>query len=74
MIILEKFSRVSLLKRVACVVSITAIANIDCKYMKFRAWDIYGRYMPAPRDLFVEPIQKRQLIQYQVARIIYTRT
>ena len=42
--------------------------------MRFRAWDIYGRYMLAPRDLFVEPIQKRQLIQSQFARIICTRT
>ena len=68
-IITGKFSPVSLSKRVACVVSITAIANIDCKYMKFCAQDIYGSYMVAPRDLFLEPIQKKRLIQSQVARI-----
>ena len=49
-IIAEKFSPVSLSKRVACAVSITEIANIDCKYMKFCARDIYGSYMLAPRD------------------------
>ena len=49
-IIAEKFSPVSLSKRVACVVLIIAIANIDCKYIKFCAWDIYGSYMLTPRD------------------------
>ena len=41
-IIVEKFSPVSLSKRVACVDSITAIANINCKDMKFCARDMYG--------------------------------
>ena len=64
-IIVEKFSPVSLSERVVCVVSVTTIANIDCKYMKFFARDIYRPYMLAPRDLVLEPIQKRQLIQSQ---------
>ena len=68
-IIAGKFSPVSPSKRVACVISIPAIANIDCKYMKFCARDIYGSYMLAPRDFLLEPIQKKQLIQSQVGRI-----
>ena len=58
----EKFSPVSLSKRVVCVDSITAIANIDCKYMKFCARDIYGSYVLAPKDLFLEPTLKIQWI------------
>ena len=54
-IVVEKFSQVSLSKRVACVDSITAIANIDCKCIKFCARDMYGFYMIAPRDLVLEP-------------------
>ena len=68
-IIAKRFSPVSLSKQAAIIVSITAIANNNCKYMKFCASDMYGSYMPAPRDLFLEPIQKRQLIPSQVARI-----
>ena len=45
------------------------IANIDCKYIKFCAWNIYGSYMLASRDSFLEPIQKTQMIQSQVAKI-----
>ena len=37
--------------------------------MKFRARELYRFYILAPRDLFLEPIQKRQLIQSQVAKI-----
>ena len=37
--------------------------------MNFCARDIYGSYMLAPRDLFLESIKKRQVIQSQVARI-----
>ena len=44
-VIAKKYSPVSLSKRVSCVVSITAITNIDYKYMKFCTGDIYGSYM-----------------------------
>ena len=67
--LLKKFSPIFLSKRDACVVSITAIANIDCKYMKFCGRGIYGFYMLTPSDLLLEPVQKRQLTQSQVARI-----
>ena len=60
--IVEKFSPVFRSKRIACVVSITAIANV---------WNfVLGSFMLALRDLLLEPIKKRQLIYSQVARII----
>ena len=40
----------------------TATANIDCKYMKFCALEMYGSCMLYPRDLFLESTLKRQLI------------
>ena len=52
LIIVEKVSPFYRSKRVACVVSIAEIANIDCKYMNFCARNIYGSYRLAPRDLF----------------------
>ena len=43
--------------------------------MTFCARDIYGFYMLAPRNLYLEPVQKIQLIQSQSCKnyIIYTR-
>ena len=37
--------------------------------MNFCAWDIYGSYMLAPKDMFLESVNKRQVIQSQVASI-----
>ena len=56
--IVEKFNPVYQSKQVACVVLTTAIANIDCKYMKFCAWDMYRSYMLAPRDFFWNQFKK----------------
>lgn len=69
--IVEKFNPVYQSKQVACVVLTTAIANIDCKYMKFCAWDMYRSYMLAPGDFFWNQFKKMQLIQSQVAFILF---